>query len=148
MATDAVPTTLAVTVTSNQSQSPATAMSAKNTPEFLIRFPPFPEVPDGVEIISFKDYKEKGIRVQPGGEDNQTEVDACGVPTAALSSIHSTDWCKTETKRAKFNTNNGGRKRKKRKTGGGISGGPTLLDWPDYWEEREAAYRIQNSYDP
>ncbi|KXN91454.1 hypothetical protein AN958_00716 [Leucoagaricus sp. SymC.cos] len=146
MATDNAPTTITVSVTSNQSQLPATAMSSRGTTEFLVRFPPFPPVPEGVQIIPFKEFKEGGIRVQPG-EDRETEVDACGVPTVALSSIHSTDWCKTETKRAKFNDNKG-RKKKKRRTGGGGNVGPTWMDWEDYWEEREASYRPRNGYDP
>lgn len=149
MATDIAPTTLSVTVTSTQSQPTTTATSARNTTEFLIRFPPFPEVPDDTRIVSFSDYEERGIKIQPGGEDNETEIDACGVPTIAMSSIHSTDWCKTETRRAKFNANGGpGRKKRKRKAGGGGTTGPTAMDWEDYWEEREASYRVRNTYEP
>lgn len=135
-------------LTSNLSQPAATAASVGNTTEFLLRFPPFPNVPPGVEIISFCDFKEKGIRVQPGGEDNETEMDALGVPTVALGSPHSTDWCKTETKRVRFNGNRGPRKKRKRRTGGGPSTGPTSADWEEYWEEREASYRVHQSYDP
>ncbi|KAF5358303.1 hypothetical protein D9756_001212 [Leucocoprinus leucothites] len=148
MATDATPTAYPVTVTSNLSQPTATAMSTKNTTEFLIRFPPFPNPSEGVEIIPFTEYKEKGIRIQPG-EDGETEVDACGAPTIALASVHSTDWCKTETKRAKFNGNGGpGRRKRKRKAGTGLSAGPTPNDWEEYWEEREASYRLRQGYDP
>jgi len=128
-------------LTSNSSQ--ATAASVGNTAEFLLRFPPFPNVPLGVEIISFYNFTEKGIRVQPGGEDNETEIDALGVPTIALGSLHSTDWCKTETRRVRFNGNRGPGKRRKRRTGGGPSTGPTSADWEEYWEEREARVTIR-----
>jgi len=135
-------------LTSNLPQPAATAASVGNTVEFLFRFPPFPNVPLGVEIIPFHNFTEKGIRVQPGGEDNETEMDALGVPTIALGSLHSTDWCKTETRRVRFNGNRGPGKRKKKRTGGGPSTGPTAADWEEYWEEREASYRVRQSYDP
>lgn len=146
MATDTAAPTFPVTLTSSLSQPAATA--ARNTTEFLLRFPPFPDVPQGVEIISFHNFTEKGIRIQPGGEDNETEMDALGLPTVALASLHSTDWCKTETRRVKFNGNRGPGKKRRRKTGGGLGTGPTSADWEEYWEEREASYRLRQSYDP
>ncbi|KAF9447431.1 hypothetical protein P691DRAFT_671544 [Macrolepiota fuliginosa MF-IS2] len=140
--------TISVTVTStNNPPNPATTMSARNTTEFLVRFPPFPPIPDDVEIVSFQEFQERGIRIQPGGEDNETEIDMCGMPTIMLASSHVTDWCKTETKRAKSKNNGKGRKKKKRKTAGN-SAGPTSNDWEEYWEEREHSYNVRESYDP
>lgn len=141
--------TISVTVTSTSNQpKPATAMSSRNTTEYLIRFPPFPKVPDGVKIIPFKEFKERGIRVKPGGDDNETEIDACGVPTVMLASCHSTDWCKTETKRANQNGKGAAGRKRRKKRAGGINAGPTLMDWEEYWEDREPAYRVQGTYDP
>lgn len=138
-------TTIPITVTSTNPE-PVRTMSTNNGTEYLIRFPPYPPVPDGVKITPFTEFKERGIRVDPGGEDNETEIDGCGVPTIPLASVHTTDWCKTETKRARAGKGGPARKKKKRKTGG--AGGPNQRDWVEYWEDREASYRIQGTYDP
>ncbi len=142
-------TTIPVTVTSTNPapRAPVRDMSISTSSEYIVRFPPYPPIPDGVQIITFTQFKERGIRVQPGGEDNETEIDGCGVPTIPLASAHTTDWCKTETKRARLGKSGPARKKKKRKTGG-VGGGPNHADWAEYWEDREAAYRIQGSYDP
>jgi hypothetical protein len=120
-----------------------------NNVEFLVRFPPFPHAPEDAQIIPFKDFKERGISMQPGGDDKNTEVDACGVKTIVLPNSHTTDWCKTDTKRADLRGKGGPmRKRKKRKNGAGAGSGPTPDNWEDYWEDREPAYRVRESYDP
>ncbi|KAF7778438.1 hypothetical protein Agabi119p4_2783 [Agaricus bisporus var. burnettii] len=145
MATDIPIDTIPITITSTL-PAPTTAKSTNNV-EYLVRFPPFPPVPEGVQIIPFKDFKERGISIQPGGDDNNTEVDSCGVKTIDLPNFHQTDWCKTETKRANSNGRGGpSKRRKKRKTG--ASSGPTPDNWEDYWEDREAAYRARGTYDP
>lgn len=150
MATDTPIPTIPITVTSNlpkPATTTTTAMSLNNT-EYLVRFPPFPLIPEDVQIIPWKEFKERGIKVHPGNED--IEIDACGVPTIMLASVHVTDWCKTETKRAKTSGGKGGpgKKKRKRKGGVGMNAGPTAVDWEEYWEEREAAYRVQATYDP
>src|SRR5258708_2345623 len=144
MATDPPIDTIPITVTSSL-PAPVTAKSLNNV-EFLVRFPPFPPVPEDVQIMSFKDFKERGISILAGGDDQNTEVDACGVKTIVLPNSHTTDWCKTETKRANLN-GKGSRykRRKKKRTGGGASSGPTADNWEDYWEDREPAYRSRGS---
>lgn len=62
-------------------------------------FPPFPQPPQGVTITPFKEFKERGIQIAPG--ENDTEVDALGIPTVVLGTPHDTDICKTNTKRKK-----------------------------------------------
>ncbi|KAF9068337.1 hypothetical protein BDP27DRAFT_1448523 [Rhodocollybia butyracea] len=61
-------------------------------------FPPFPPIPEGVTLIPFKDYKEKGIRIQEDSDEGP-EVDGLGIPTIDLPP-HKTDFCKTNSKRA------------------------------------------------
>ncbi|ESK94087.1 hypothetical protein Moror_12832 [Moniliophthora roreri MCA 2997] len=56
-------------------------------------FPPFPEAPEGVIIVSFKNFEERGISKAPVSEQ---EVDALGIPTIALVKVHDTDKCKTD----------------------------------------------------
>ncbi|KDR84221.1 hypothetical protein GALMADRAFT_236903 [Galerina marginata CBS 339.88] len=94
----------------------------------LIRFPPFPQPPDGVQIMSFKQFKERGIRVEPGPDD--AEVDALGIPTIPLRVHHGTDECKTNTKRKRTQEENKTRKK------GGL--GAKKLVWWEQWEDTEA----------
>ena len=64
-----------------------------------IKFPPFPTQPnvgEGTSIISFKHFKEHGIRIF---SDTGVEVDGLGIPTVELAVIHDLDECKTETRR-------------------------------------------------
>ncbi|KAJ7098562.1 hypothetical protein B0H15DRAFT_1018873 [Mycena belliarum] len=62
-------------------------------------FPPFPEVPEGVTIIPFKDFREHGIRVFE--EDDGVERDGLGIPTIPLRAKHDTDVSKTNPERKK-----------------------------------------------
>ncbi len=62
--------------------------------DFQLRFPPFPQAPEGVEIVPFKDYKEVGILKET---PDRVERDALQVPTVAIKP-HSTDWCKTNAR--------------------------------------------------
>jgi len=110
--------------------------SAKNTittnPEIpFIIFPPFPEPPPGVTIIPFKDFKARGIQLfseTTGGlDDEDMELDGLGIPTVELRVKHSTDECKSNTRK---------RKRKKKTTG--VEGvPPKKLPWYEEWEEGE-----------
>ncbi|PBK67103.1 hypothetical protein ARMSODRAFT_1021063 [Armillaria solidipes] len=60
--------------------------------DFQMRFPPFPQAPEGVEIVPFKDYKEVGILKETA---DRVERDALQIPTVAIKSVHSNDRCKT-----------------------------------------------------
>jgi hypothetical protein len=62
-----------------------------------IRFPPFPEVPEGVTIVPFHKFKERGIQMDPGPGGG--EVDGLGIPTVELLHAHGADQCKTNTTR-------------------------------------------------
>ncbi|KAK0499467.1 hypothetical protein EDD18DRAFT_1069450 [Armillaria luteobubalina] len=57
-----------------------------------MHFPPFPQPPEGLEIIPFKDYKEVGILKET---PDRVERDALGIPTVAMKTVHATDRCKT-----------------------------------------------------
>ncbi|KAK0447728.1 hypothetical protein EV421DRAFT_2033402 [Armillaria borealis] len=95
--------------------------------DFDLRFPPFPQAPEGVEIVPFKDYKEVGILKETA---DRVERDALQIPTVAIKSVHSTDYCKT-------NAQSGGKDTKKfhSKAGGGKQ------EWWNDWEDIER--RIQ-----
>lgn len=49
------------------------------------KFPPWPQVPAGVTIVPFKDFKDAGIIIKDDGEE---EVDGLGIPTIALAVVH------------------------------------------------------------
>ncbi|KAJ7125305.1 hypothetical protein C8R44DRAFT_852105 [Mycena epipterygia] len=85
-------------------------------------FPPFPVVPEGVEIIPFKDFKERGIQVQVFDAVDDTERDGLGIPTVALRVKHDTDVSKT----------NPDRKKKKEAARFGFK-----KEWWEDWEEGE-----------
>lgn len=64
-------------------------------------FPPFPVVPEGVKIIPFKDFQERGIQVQIFDTVDEIERDGLGIPTVALRVKHDTDVSKTNPARRK-----------------------------------------------
>jgi hypothetical protein len=69
------------------------------TPKLLLKFPPFPPVPEGTTILPFASFKEKGIQIAPSHSGE--EVDGLGIPTVELRVPHDTDECKTSaTKRS------------------------------------------------
>jgi hypothetical protein len=87
------------------------AMSAESavTAMHLLRFPPFPDAPDGIEIIPFHLFHPSGIRV-PIDEDDEDyrlgpaaeiERDGLGIPTVALRVKHSLDNADKKKKRKK-----------------------------------------------
>ncbi|KAI0253445.1 hypothetical protein BJV78DRAFT_1194414 [Lactifluus subvellereus] len=99
----------------------------------MLRFPPFPIVPDGVELISFVSFKPSGIRV-PIDEDDENhdadeiERDGLGIPTIALRVKHTLD--SVEKKK----------KKKKKKVGGSqqVQVAPEKpKTWWEVWEEFE-----------
>ncbi len=90
--------------------------------DFQLRFPPFPQAPESVEIVPFKDYKEVGILKET---PDRVERDALQVPTVAIKP-HSTDWCKT-------NAQSGGKDAEEfhSSTVGGIR------EWWNDWEDMQ-----------
>lgn len=126
--------------------------TASNTIQMLaqeppfIKFPPFPEPPPGVAIMSFKDFKPRGIQLfsepKKGGRDAEdeedAELDALGIPTVELRIKHATDECKSNT-----------RKKRKKKKATVVE--PVLakkLRWYEEWEEGEDLRVTRVRYDP
>jgi len=105
------------------------------TREFQYTFPPFPTPPPGVKIIPFKDFKEYGIRFQPGPGDE--EVDGLGIPTIPMTKAHSNNVCKTNTKRKRENDTLQARKKADK--------GNRL--WWEQWDEGEFN-RYASNIDP
>ena len=68
-------------------------------PRHKFTYPPWPTPPEGVTIMSFKNFKQRGIQVAPGPDEE--EVDVLGIVTVAVKTRHSNDVCKTNTKRKK-----------------------------------------------
>ncbi|KAJ7509130.1 hypothetical protein B0H11DRAFT_1963960 [Mycena galericulata] len=66
----------------------------------LTRFPPFPVAPEGVTVVSFKDFVEHGILISEG-DDDEVERDGLGIPTIPLRTKHDTDVSKTNPNRKK-----------------------------------------------
>lgn len=87
--------------------------------------------------MPFKDFKEQGIAIQPG--PNDAEVDMLGIPTIPIKAQHSTDVCKTNTKRKRR-----AEEKKSRKKGGP---GTKNVPWFEEWEEAEAA-RFSTGFNP
>jgi len=110
----------------------------------FIRFPPFPNPPEGVTIMPFRDFKPRGIqlfaqlkRSGNGDEDEDVELDGLGIPTIELRVKHSTDECKSN-------------KRKKRKKKHTTASAPGALvkksPWYEEWEEGEDLRVIMGNY--
>ncbi|KAH9482244.1 hypothetical protein JR316_0004342 [Psilocybe cubensis] len=125
-----------VTLAGTQTETP-TFTHVVNLPDGpIIRFPPFPQAPDGVQVVPFKDFTERGISMNPG--PNDTEIDTLGVPTVPLRSKHNTDGCKTNTKRKRREDETAARKK--------IGLPAKKLLWWEEWQEREAA-RVSVGFD-
>ena len=101
-----------------------------------VSFPPFPEPALGTTVMSFKEFKEGGIHVDPGRNDE--EVDSHGIPTIPLPKRHAADACKTNTKRKRQHEEATARKK------AGLS---TQRLWWDQWEDTEAI-RFSTAHDP
>jgi len=110
-----------------------------------LRFPPFPQVPDGVELIPFHLFRPSGIRVPIDDEDDvdvddgqrapaeMIERDGLGILTIALRVKHATD-------------NMEKRKKRKRKNGAQqMQVAEKPKTWWEIWEEIEEIQR--NAYD-
>ncbi|KAJ7034348.1 hypothetical protein C8F04DRAFT_1234380 [Mycena alexandri] len=112
---------------------------AANTPqpEFpprKIRFPPFPEVPAGVTITPFKDFREHGIQMRlldELDEEENIEKDGLGIPTIPLRVKHDTDISKTNPNR-------------KRKTAKELAAAARVGVRKEWWEDWEEAEDLRN----
>jgi hypothetical protein len=110
-----------------------------------LRFPPFPQVPDGVELIPFHLFRPSGIRVPIDDEDDvevedgqrapaeMVERDGLGILTIALRVKHTTDNMEKKKKRKRKNAAQQMQVAEKPKT------------WWEIWEEIEEIRR--NAYD-
>lgn len=79
----------------SQPTAQATNEAAPTPAAPLVRYPPFPPVPPGVEILPFKSFKEHGIQIF---SPTNVEIDGLGIPTVPLRVPHATDQRKTQTK--------------------------------------------------
>ncbi|KAK0230167.1 hypothetical protein IW262DRAFT_1306087 [Armillaria fumosa] len=95
-----------------------------------MHFPPFPQPPEGLEIIPFKDYKEVGILKKT---PDRVERDALGIPTIAMKTVHVTDRCKT-------NAQSDGKDGKK-------SCSRASREWWHDWEKMERCIQPGSCYD-
>ncbi|KAJ7697832.1 hypothetical protein B0H17DRAFT_1197169 [Mycena rosella] len=102
-----------------------TSSSVLIPPDRRFHFPPFPPVPDGVQITPFADFKEYGTRVV--GPDN-IERDGLGIATVALPP--------KSKKRSKG----------KKKAAAGNPG--PKQDWWEAWEASGEHLRIRGPYNP
>lgn len=99
-----------------------------------LTFPPFPQPPQGVHIVPFVEFNERGISTNPGPDE--VEVDTIGIPTVVMRVAHSTDVRKTNTKRKRQSENKARDKPK-----------PRQPQWWEVWEGTEAI-KFTKSIDP
>jgi len=115
------------------------------SPMHQLRFPPFPQVPDGVELIPFNLFRPSGIRVPIDDEDDvdvddgqrapveMIERDGLGILTIALRVKHATDSMEKK------------KKRKKKVGAQQMQVAEKPKTWWEVWEEMEDIRR--NAYD-
>jgi hypothetical protein len=123
------------------------------TPKPLLKFPPFPQVPEGTTILPFASFKEKGIQIAPSHSGE--EVDGLGIPTVELRVPHDTDECKTgATKRSSSIKNV--KKVKEEVVPVQVADpnpqrtyyGYGRRDWWEEWAEAEESRGSSNAYNP
>ncbi|KAG2066082.1 hypothetical protein BDR04DRAFT_1107344 [Suillus decipiens] len=107
----------------------------------FVTFPPFPQPPPGVTLIPFKDFRARGIQlfgeVVGGPNEEDMELDGLGIPTVELRVKHSTDECKSNT-----------RKRKRKKKTAVVEGAPARkVPWYEEWEEGEDLRITKGKFD-
>ncbi len=125
----------------NESAAALTMESA-----IMLRFPPFPAVPDGVELIPFHSFRPSGIMVPIDDDDDEydgrrvsemIERDGLGIPTVPLRVKHATDVLEKKKKR-------------KKRAGAGAQQVQVAPEkpkmWWELWEELEEIRR--NAFDP
>ena len=124
-------------------ESAAPALTIESA--MILRFPPFPAVPDGVELTTFHSFRPSGIRVLIDDDDDEydgrrmsemIERDGLGIPTVPLRVKHATDSMEKKKKR-------------KKKAGAGTQQVQVAPEkpktWWELWEEFEDIRR--NAYD-
>ncbi|KAK0190341.1 hypothetical protein F5146DRAFT_1120912 [Armillaria mellea] len=110
-------------------ENPDPSRKASST-DFNMRFPPFPQPPEGTVIIPFKDYKEVGILKET---PDRVERDAQGIPTIAVKTVHATDRCKTNAQIDRKDTK--------------ISSSKASREWWHDWENMERRIQPGSCYD-
>lgn len=127
-------------------QESSAAMTIESA--IMLRFPPFPAVPPGVELIPFHSFRASGIRVPIDDDDDDEydgrqmsemiELDGLEIPTIPLRVKHAAD--NMEKKK----------KKRKKKSGAGsqqVQVAPEKPEtWWEQWEEFEDLRK--NVYDP
>lgn len=107
------------TVVPPQGSQPPADMS---TP--LIRFPPFPEIPEGVSIIPFSQFRPKGIKKRQVPDPDYPDLDGYRRPTTKLKVAHAS-------------TSSDRWKKKKRRLGEGDDGVIRKYVWYEEWAKDE-----------
>jgi hypothetical protein len=113
----------------------------KDPVEGRLTFPPFPPVPEGVTIVPFAKFKERGIQIFATQEGDDEERDGLGIPTVELRVQHDTDVCKTETKR----------KRRAKRAQQMLAAAATpgaRKEWWEQWMETEDLRVMTGAYNP
>lgn len=90
----------------------------------LIRFPPFPEIPEGVTIVPFSQFRPKGIKKRLVPHPDYPELDGYERPTAKLRVEHAS-------------TSSDKWKKKKRRLGEGDDGIVRRYVWYEEWAKEE-----------
>lgn len=117
----------------SEAQAPPTEPAAEAP---YLKFPPFPAPPEGVNIIPFKNFRERGI--QMFSVNDGTEVDGLGIPTVELKVRHVTDGCKTD----------GRRPNKKATAVQNLTEPKRRLEWWEQWAEGEDLRVTSFNYNP
>lgn len=125
-----------------ETKDPVTEKSSGKDPvEGRLTFPPFPPVPQGVTIVPFKEFKERGIRILGIEEGDDVERDGLGIPTVELHVRHDTDVCKTETKRKR-------RAKKPQQMSAAAQTPGVRKEWWEQWMDTEDSRGVTGSYNP
>lgn len=107
------------TVVPPQGSNPPPDLSAP-----LIKFPPFPDIPEGVSIIPFSQFPLKGIKKRLVPDPDHPDLDGHGRPTVRLKVAHAS-------------TSSDKWKKKKRRLGEGDDGIVRKYVWYEEWAKDE-----------
>ena len=119
----------------------------------LLKFPPFPAVPEETTILPFASFKETGIQVAPNHSGE--EIDGLGIPTVGLRVPHDTDECKTGATKRSGSIKNV--KKVKEEVAPVTDPNPNpkrtyyhyeRRDWWEEWAEAEESRGSSNAYNP
>ena len=90
----------------------------------LIKYPPFPEIPEGVSIIPFSQFPLKGIKKRLVPDPDHPDLDGYGRPTVRLKVAHAS-------------TSSDKWKKKKKRLGEGDDGVVRRYVWYEEWAKDE-----------